>query len=293
MAVSSFLKLAAVSSISDSLSVLSTFIAKRQLFHVSKNLALPPSFAGLPCVTPRAARTHLDAALCDPAGGIGVVAAPPSCGKSTTLRLAFNDFIRGGGSGVYFGAELRSPSDFFNYFGGDQRRADLLKLLPPRSAIVLDQFEDVDSEEMLHLVVYLMHESMLVGNISVTIATSNVRVAQRLLNLNGGRKVRLACAPRDFMWTPTEVDEFIEGVDALKNNIFLPRLREMALVSGSAGFLVEAARVVNAQRCPARWLDELSVRATSDAHAWGDFVVFASAVAQQFPVEPTCTPALQ
>lgn len=261
----------------------STFTTKKKLFRATTKLALAPSFSGLPHVAPRVARARLDAALRNPIGGIGIIAAPPSCGKSALLRCAFNDFIRGGGNGVYFGAELRCPSSFFDYFGGDERRADLLKLLPPRSAIVLDQFEEYDSEEMLRLVRYLMQESMLVGNVSVTIATSSVPVAQKLLSLNGGHKVRLACAPHDFQWTPAEVIEFIGSVD-LKSNESLQWLRKMALVSGSASFLIEAARLAKTQRCLTPCKDALSVRARSDAHAWHAFDVFAASVAEQFPV---------
>lgn len=161
-----------------------SLLKKRRVADVLTRPAFSPSLRGRPHVAPTIVRQRLDAALRNPAGGINVIVGPPASGKSTNLLYAFNKFLAGGGSGAYFGNELNSYSQFFDLFGGSQRTQDLLKIMPLGTAIVLDQFEEHDEKslpDMLNLVKYLMFESTLVENVSITVATSDIVCAQRIL----------------------------------------------------------------------------------------------------------------
>ena len=265
--IKEFMKLRAVESV----------LAKRTVADVLTRRAFSPSLRGRPHIVPTIARQRLDAALRNRSGGVDVIVGPPASGKSTNLRFAFNEFLANGGKGAYFGIELKSYNQFFDLFGGSQRTHDLIKIMPRGTAIVIDQFEEHDEKampDMLNLVKDLMFESTLVENISITVATSDAACAQRLLDLNGGRKVRLGCHPSDFRWTSADVDSFIKGVGSLGqlNEPTLHRLRDLAITSGSAGFLSDVANYSESEvGGPTRPLNWMEARAQGDSRSWSSY----------------------
>ena len=70
-------------------------------------------------------------------GGMKVIVCPSGSGKSTYIRKYTNEFIDSGGNLCLFGSELKSPDDFYNAFGGSERRY----VLPKKSTIIIDQLD--------------------------------------------------------------------------------------------------------------------------------------------------------
>lgn len=258
---------------------------------------LPPGLpSGSPLPSPRVARERVQHTFETARSGVSVVVSPRGSGKSTTLAAEFNNYVRTRGHGVFVSPDAfrscRSGPDacraFFALCGGEQRCHDLCDVLPPRSTIVFDVFDDVAqayTEPLVSVLKSLMTESVRSGNVSVVVASSCVDMARLLLNLNGGGKTQILCPPSAFRWSADQVADQLDRLLATRD--FAPcapckrDLLTLAVASGSAGFLPEFKKRLgrlstngggNAAMMPAmQWA---FMRSQEDAAQWHAFAEF-------------------
>lgn len=244
-----------------------------------------PGLDGLPLLSSRVAHERLMYTFDTARPGISVVVSPRACGKSTTLISEFNDYLlKRKGHGLFFSPNaLQSGSDarqaFFARCGGEQRCDDLCDTLPLHSTIVFDQVEQIYSEPMISVLRSLMTESMRSRNVSVVVAVSSAEKARLLLDLNGGEKVRVICPPSAFRWGAEQIDKLIAAYtqkEVAASDITLASmsgLRELAMASGTAGFLSqfnERLRMDGKDKAM-QWGHE---RASNDVELWKTFEEF-------------------
>lgn len=117
------------------------------------------------------------------------------------------------------------------------------------------------------------------------VSVSSLETARALINLNGGEKTRILCAPSDFRWSSLQVDKLIEAYDAAQPDASLrlggvDTLRELAIESGTAGFLVKFRdHLLQDDRQSA--IEWAKTRANDDVKAWKSF--------REFEKKPTLT----
>ena len=226
----------------------SRFAQKWILPQITSRPHAAPNLDGLPLIRSRTARERLQYTFETGRPGISVIASPRECGKTTTLITGFNDYLAAKGHGLFFAPNsLQSGRDardaFLTRCGGEQRSHDLCDIMPLHSTIVFDQVEQMFSEPMISVLKSLMTESMRSRNVSIVVAVGTVEKARLLLDLNGGEKVRLLCSPSAFRWGAAEIDQLIAAYDERNSSSVklgtLIGLRELALQSGTAGFLTQ------------------------------------------------------
>ena len=144
---------------------------------------------------------------------MNVIICPPGSGKSTYIRKCANEFIKSGGYVRLFGSELKSPDDFYNAFGGPERRHDLFDVLPKKSAIIIDQLESFRTlpMEMESLILHMACESRRTAECNTFILLSCPIMAEVVLNLNGLDKIKQLGKSDDFCWDRAMVEDFVES----------------------------------------------------------------------------------
>ena len=191
---------------------LSEFYDKATLSKSMKtNIALY-NLKDVPFVTNKRVQYSLRQAFQNEYGGMNVVVSPPGSGKTTYIRQLANEHIRNGGAVRIFGSELNNMNDFYNSFGGSDRRLDLFNMLPNRSVIILDQLEHLKPFplEMENLLLHLACESRRTAECNIIVSLSDPVLANKVLRLNGLDKIKQCGKVCDFQWQNEEIEEFIE-----------------------------------------------------------------------------------
>ena len=263
-----------------------SYVAKHFILpNLTRKLHPPPLLSGMPLLIPRAAQKRIRYTLDTARPGISLVVSPRECGKTTTLISEFNAYLQERkGHGAFFPPNsFQSSNDprkaFYERFGGEQRCHDLCDILRPKSTIVFDQVEQIYAEPMISVLRSLMTESMRSENVSVVVAVSSVEKARILLDLNGGEKVRVIVPPSDFKWGAESVDTLIAAYDQQEKRQpsdllgSVKGLRELALESGTAGFLpqFEQRLRIDGKDKAMEWGHD---RAHTDVGLWKSFEEF-------------------
>jgi hypothetical protein len=134
-------------------------------------------------------------------GGLAVFAAPHGTGKSTCLRIAVAQHIQAAKSRIVYFEGIPSPNEFCTAFGvpvGNLER--LFNAIPENTAIVIDQATENYqlTQEKQDLLYRCAIETRRRSHIGVMILISDVLLAKRVLEINGGCKVELREHPRVF-----------------------------------------------------------------------------------------------
>jgi hypothetical protein len=221
----------------------------KQFFEASMRKPIPCSdLRGHPVIRNGKVEETLKRTFTSKFGGVSVIVAPTSSGKSTYLRDYSNKFTADSQGFIqYFASELRTRKQFFDAFGGKERESDLFSIIPKNSVIILDRVDDVKilTSDMKNLFRHLALESRRISGINVILSTSNLSVAETVLKLNGNDKFQHVGSSKDFQWSEKMIDGFIENSEEF--NLWSvddrKQLRERAMHAKSPGFLMLVANL--------------------------------------------------
>ena len=86
------------------------------------------------------------------------------------------------------------------YHADVERKFHLFELLPPKSAIVIDQMEHLGilPIDMENLILHLACESRRTAECNIVILLSDIKIAKTILALNGSDKIKKAGKSSDI-----------------------------------------------------------------------------------------------
>lgn len=155
------------------------------------------------------------AALESKTGGITIIGLPSGSGKSTYVQKAVLEFVRETKTQIKF---TRQGHTVLQRYGlhtllGISHLESISTYIPEGSVILIDQVDlDISGfdNDMSQYIVQLATDSRNTKKYSVIICVSNPEVYRRILNLNGGQKIKsLSDNPATMKWSQDQMTEYI------------------------------------------------------------------------------------
>lgn len=232
---------------------LAAFLVRTQPFvakwaaksNVSTQLLEVPPNIGCSVIVPPAVYEAFCQKTIENYGGVNVFVGPPGTGKSTYGRVLVNQHMKSGGFAKMFCASAGCESSFFASFsahGLSIPRVQLFRSLPFHTILLFDQIDQQDgdlSSDFLKLLYVCAVESCVLGNCLIVVTTSSASSAKKILQINGGEKVRQLATASELRWGTEQVNKFIDASTVLCRwrQDEQTHLRELAIQSGHVSFL--------------------------------------------------------
>lgn len=186
---------------------------------------------------------------------VGILAAPPHSGKTHSLYMATQRLIEKGGHVVYYSPlELAIDDNFYQKIG-IFKQSDVQYFrtaIPKNTLFIFDGFTESSPDWFFELI-YGLSNIIFDGTLFKVIVTAkSPEFAERLMQMDGYRKVRLICSPMCFKWGEAECKRFFKESNADPDHI--EKCRDACLKSGRAGAIHE----IVCQYSPNEYPDEFA-----------------------------------
>lgn len=141
-------------------------------------------------------QNQLKKAFDNPTGGISVIAAPPGSGKSKYLEIELKKWISNKQNtlGYHFN-DINNTTEFLSKFGITTNEQNIFFQCVPKHYLIVLNIHTFNND-IANLLQYCLTESSKREYVNIIVEVSDYTIAQKILNLNGKVKVRLAADPQ-------------------------------------------------------------------------------------------------